>query len=138
MNRRTKSLDGKLSRRIVMVPVWAIYSYWSFALTVLWLLGVLPFSPLASAVATFIGSIIFVFFQNKIFRPVGIFIVASHLVPVLILRKTKFNFFKNFLIFIVYNLTLLATGTNFKKIYTKIFENPPTSVNDYLRQRGLI
>ena len=121
-----------------MVPVWAIYSYWSFALTVLWVLGALPFSPLASAAATFIGSIIFVFFQNKIFRPVGIFIVASHLVPVLILRKTKFNFFKNFLIFIVYNLVLLAAGTNFKKIYTKIFENPPTTVNEYLRQRGLV
>jgi hypothetical protein len=121
-----------------MVPVWAIYSYWAFGLTALWLAGLLPFSPLASAVATFIGSIIFVFFQNKIFQPVGIFIVVSHLVPVLILRKTKFNFFKNFLIFIVYNLTLLATGTNFKKIYTKIFENPPMTVGDYLRQRGLI
>jgi hypothetical protein len=121
-----------------VIPIWAIYSYWSFALTVLWLLGVLPFSPLASAVATFIGSIIFVFFKNKIFRPVGILIMVSHLVPVLILRKTKFNFFENFLIFIVYNLALLATGTNFKKIYTKIFQNPPMTVNDYLCQRGLI
>ena len=64
--------------------------------------------------------------------------MATHLVPVLILRKTKFNFFKNFLIFIVYNLTLLATGTNFKKIYKTIFENPPQTVNEYLRQRGLI
>ena len=122
----------------MVVPIWAIYSYWSFGLTALWLAGLLPFSPLASVVATFTGSIFFVFFKNLIFRPVGIAIVLSHLVPVLILRKTKFNFLKNFLIFIVYNLALLATGTNFKKIYTKIFENTPMTVDEYLRQRGLI
>ena len=107
-------------------------------MTALWLAGLLPFSPLASVVATFTGSIFFVFFKNLIFRPVGIAIVLSHLVPVLILRKTEFNFFKNFLIFIIYNLVLLATGTNFKRIYKTIFENTPTTVNEYLRQRGLI
>ncbi len=122
---------------MTVVPVWNIYSYWSFALTVLWLLGALPFSPLASVIATFIGSIVFVFFQNKIFTNVGMFIVVTHLVPVLILRKTKFNFFKNFLIFIMYNLVLLATGTNFEKVYKIIFHNPPSTVREYLVQRGL-
>lgn len=120
------------------LAVWKIYSYWSFALTILWSLGLLPFSPLASVVATFIGSIIFVFFQNKIFTTVGAFIVLTHLVPVVILRKTKFNFFKNFLIFTMYNAVLIASGTNFKKVYKNIFQNPPESVQDYLRQRGLV
>lgn len=121
-----------------MVPVWAIYSWWAFGLTALWLAGLMPFSPLASVAATFTGSIFFVFFKNLIFRPVGIAIVLSHLVPVLILRKTKFNFFKNFLIFIIYNLTLLGSGTDIVKVYDEIFQNSPRTINDYLRQRGLI
>ena len=120
-----------------MVPIWAIYSWWTFGLTALWVAGLLPFSPLASVVATFIGSIIFVFFKNLIFRPVGIAIVASHLIPVLILRKTKFNVFKNFLIFGAYNLVLLGSGTDIARVYGEIFKNSPETIHDYMRQRGL-
>ena len=50
-----------------MVPVWAIYSYWSAAMAGLWLAGLLPFSPLASCVATLIGSIVFVVLRGTIF-----------------------------------------------------------------------
>jgi hypothetical protein len=66
------------------------------------------------------------------------FTVATHVVPVLLLRKTKFKFFKNFLIFIIYNLVLLGTGTNFKKVYEQIFRENPKTIGAYLRQRGLM
>jgi hypothetical protein len=121
-----------------MVPTWKIFSYWSSALAALWLVGLLPFSPLASCVATLIGSIFFVLAEGTLFRPIGIFIVATHVVPVVLLRKTKFNFFKNFLIFIVYNLALLATGTNFMKVYEQVFRENPRTIREYLSQRGLI
>ena len=121
-----------------MVPVWAIYSYWSTALAALWLTGLLPFSPLASCVATLIGSIVFVVLGGTIFKPIGMFIVATHVLPVFLLRKTKFNFFKNFLIFIIYNLVLLGSGTNFKKVYEQVFRENPQTIREYLSQRGLV
>lgn len=52
-----------------MVPVWAIYSYWSTAMAALWLVGLLPFSPLASCVATLIGSIVFAIWEGTISDP---------------------------------------------------------------------
>ena len=121
-----------------MVPVWKIYSYWSTAMAVMWLAGLLPFSPLASCVATLIGSIFFVMAGGTLFRPIGIFIVATHVVPVILLRKTEMNIFKNFLIFIVYNSALLATGTNFKEVYEQVFRENPRTIREYLSQRGLV
>lgn len=121
-----------------MVPIWKIYSYWSTAMAALWLAGLMPFSPLASCVATLIGSIFFVLAEGTLFRPIGFFIVATHVVPVVLLRKTKFNFFKNFLIFIIYNLTLIGSGTNFMKVYEQVFRENPRTIREYLSQRGLI
>jgi hypothetical protein len=121
-----------------MVPIWKIYSYWSTALAALWLAGLLPFSPLASCVATLIGSIVFAMAGGTLFLPIGMFIVATRVVPVWLLRKTEMNIFKNFLIFIVYNLTLLAAGTNFMKVYEQVFRENPRTVHEYLSQRGLI
>jgi hypothetical protein len=89
-------------------------------------------------VATLVGSIFFVLAGGTLFRPIGIFIVATHVVPVILLRKTKFNFFKNFLIFGVYNLALLATGTNFKEVYEQVFRENPRTIREYLSQRELI
>ena len=121
-----------------MVPVWAIYSYWSTGMAALWLAGLLPFSPLVSCVATLIGSIVFVTLMGTIFRPIGVFIVATHVLPVFLLRKTKFIFFKNFLIFLIYNLVLLGAGTNFKKVYEQVFRENPQTIREYLSQRGLV
>ena len=121
-----------------MVPTWKIYSYWSTAMAALWLAGLLPFSPLASCVATLIGSIVFVTIGGTIFKPIGVFIVATHVLPILLLRETKFNFFKNFSIFIIYNLVLLATGTNFKEVYDQVFRENPQTITEYLRQREIM
>ena len=121
-----------------MVPIWKVYSYWSTAMAALWLMGLMPFSPLASCVATLVGSIIFAVMEGTLFRPVGMFIVATHVVPVVLLRKTKFNFFKNFLIFGMYNAVLLGSGTNFKEVYEQVFRENPQTIHAYLSQRGLI
>ena len=121
-----------------MVPTWKIYSYWSTAMAALWLVGLLPFSPLLSCVATLIGSIIFVIIGGTIFKPIGMFIVGTHVLPVLLLRGTKINFFKNFLIFGIYNLVLLGSGTNFKEVYDQILRENPQTIIEYLRQREIM
>lgn len=121
-----------------MVPIWAIYSYWSTALAGLWLLGLLPFSPLVSCVLTLIGSIVFAVVEGTLFKPIGMFIVATHVIPVVLLWKTKLEFFKNFLVFLAYNLVLISAGTNFKLVYEQVFRENPQTIRAYLHQRGWI
>jgi hypothetical protein len=122
---------------MIKIPIWAIYSYWVFAMTILWLLGRLPFSPLLSAVLAFIGSFFPVFFNGS-FNQANGFIIATHLVPIWILRNTSLDLAPNALVFLVYNLILFVNGTNFIKIYKTIFTHAPTTIHEYLCQRDLI
>jgi hypothetical protein len=116
-----------------MNPV-SIYSYWVFGLTLLWSAGLIPFSPLLSAVVTFIGSIIFTGFE---FNMVNVFVVATHMIPLWILRRTTIDILPNVFVFLFYNLFLIAMGTNSVQVYKFIFEHKPASVMEYLCQRHL-
>jgi len=120
------------------MQIWKIYSYWGFAMTALWLAGILKFSPLLSVIITFIGGVIFSFFQYKGITPINIFVFVTHLIPVILLRHTSLDIKENVAVFILYNLTLIASGTNVKQVYTTIFNNPPQTTYDYFLQRELI
>ena len=119
------------------VPFWLIYSYWVFAMTILWVLGLVTWSPLLSAVLAFIGSSFPVIFKNQ-FTEANIFIVVTHILPIWILRKTTIDLAPNVLVFALYNLVLLASGTNYLKVYKYIFAHVPTTIRDYLSQRSII
>ena len=119
------------------MQIWKIYSYWGFAMTALWYAGVLKFSPLLSVIVTFIGGVIFSFFQYKGINPVNLFIFITHLIPVILLRHTSLDIKENVGVFILYNLVLLASGTNAVQVYSEIFKNPPKTVREYFIQRGL-
>ena len=119
------------------VPFWFIYSYWVFGLTILWVIGLLTWSPLLSAVLAFIGSSFPVIFKNQ-FTEANIFIVVTHLIPIWILRRTTIDPTPNVLVFVLYNLVLLASGTNYLKVYTYIFAHVPTTIRGYLSQRSII
>lgn len=111
-----------------------IYSYWVFGLTLLWSVGWITFSPLLSAVVTFVGSVIFTGLELNL---VNFFIVATHLIPLWVLRKTSLDVLPNVFVFLIYNLFLFAMGTNSARVYKSIFEHRPATVQDYLCQRHL-
>lgn len=69
------------------IPFWLIYSYWSFALTALWLGGFIEWSPLVSALAALMGSILLL---DKVTQA-SLFIVLTHIIPVWILRNTNID-----------------------------------------------
>jgi hypothetical protein len=117
----------------VVVPIWQIYSYWVFAMTLLWLSGKLPFSPLFSAVLSLAASI-----TLSINAPVYLFILFIHALTVWVLRNTSLEVIPNAMVFLVYNLTLLMQSTNFKKVYENIFRDPPRTIQEYLQRRGLV
>ena len=117
---------------VVVTPVWQIYSYWVFAMTLLWMTGKLPFSPLLSAVMSLAASV-----TLSINAPVYLFILSIHALSVWVLRNTSLDVIPNAMVFMLYNLSLLMQSTNFKKVYENIFTDPPKTVKEYLAQRGL-
>jgi hypothetical protein len=121
----------------MIIPFWKIYSYWVFVMTVLWVTGRLPFSPLISAVLAFIGSAL-IPISYKSLTEANIFIVITHLIPIWILRKTKFDIKPNLIVFLIYNIFLLLTGTNYHQIYSDIFKYQPQTIKQYLVQRGIL
>lgn len=118
-----------------MIPFWLIYSYWVFALTILWSYNFIKWSPLISAILAFIASAALVISKNK-FNQTNIFILATHLVPIWVLRYTKIDILPNLLVFTLYNLVLTVNGTDYIKVYKYIFNHMPDTIHDYLSQRG--
>ena len=102
-----------------------------FALTLFWGAGVLPFSPLVSAIFAFGASL----FIMRDINSANIFILATHALPVWFLRRTKLEFSPNLFVFLIYNIFLKMIGTDFVQVYTEIYNNPPTSLKEYIEQR---
>ena len=116
------------------VPIWKIYSWWVFFMTFLWMIGWLPFSPLLSALFTFGMPILFM----RSFNQANVFVIGLHLLPVWILRMTSLDVKANLAAFALYNLVLLAAGTDYVSVYTTLYTDPPTTIAEYLCQRYLI
>ena len=122
---------------MALVPVWSIYSYWVFALVIVWLGGLLPFSPLSSAIVNLIAAVFFSATQYCCIKPVGLFLIASHIIPIFILRKTKMDILPNLLTFFVYNAFLFMNSTDVFKVYRTIYTDPPQTIQGHLYQRAL-
>lgn len=106
-------------------------------MTILWYMGVLPFSPLVSIVFAFIGSSFPIFFNGE-FTQANIFIIVTHFVPLWLLRNTKLEIAPNLGVFLIYNIVLLLNGTDYISVYKYIFTHVPKTVQGYLCQRGLV
>ena len=122
---------------MIKVPIWHIYSYWIFAMTALWSAGLLPFSPLISALGIMAGSLVFTTSQYGIMNPVSLFIFFTHALTIWLTRKTSLDYSENLIVFLIYNIVLMASGTNVVEVYTTIFKEPPMTIREYLVQRNL-
>lgn len=119
------------------IPFWLIYSYWVFAMTLLWVGGAITWSPLVSAIGALIGSSLPILLTGE-FTQANLFIFGTHIIPVWILRRTSIDIKPNLLVFIVYNLVLLLSGTDYVSIYKYIFTHRPETIKGYLCQREII
>ena len=122
---------------MIKIPIWNIYSYWVFAMTALWSAGILPFSPLVSAITVMAGSLAFTTFQYGVTNPVSLFIFFTHALTIWITRKSSLDYSENLTVFLIYNIALLISGTNVVEVYTTIFKEPPMTIQDYFCQRNL-
>jgi len=122
---------------VMVIPIWKIYSYWAFFMTFLWHLGYLPFSPLVSVIFTFLGSIVLPLELGSVTQA-HVFIIVTHIIPLWSLRHTPIEVTPNVLVFLVYNLCLLVSGTTYRDVYTDVVTHQPQTIQGYLKQRGLM
>jgi hypothetical protein len=116
------------------IEFWKIYSFWVLGMYLLWVSGYLPFSPLASALVSFIGTL-YVF---RGITPAYLFILFTHGLPLITLQNAPLDLIPNLFVFLLYSMVLAANGTNFVTVYRDISDTFPVSIDEYLRQRGII
>lgn len=117
-----------------MEPWYNVFSYWGLALALLspWL----PFPVLAIMILNLIGTFIFLSISHTS-PQVQLFLIALHALPVWFLRKQPINFKPVFAVFLVYVIVLALQGTNPVKVYKGLLEEPPQTIRDYLKRRGI-
>jgi hypothetical protein len=54
------------------------------------------------------------------------------------LRNTNIDIKPNLIVFLLYNLVLLAAGTDYVTIYKNIIDHRPETIHEYLCQRMII
>jgi hypothetical protein len=130
-------------------PFYQLFSGWMYILFILYLIGIVKFSILPTIIVTFIGSIIFILasyiYSSKNNKPniyVVIFILITHAIPLFIVKYDLSNkiLLYNFIIFLLYNLSLLLQNTNIIEVYMKLLKNHGISVGvlQYYKDLGII
>ena len=118
-----------------MEPWYNVFSYWGLALALLspWL----SFPVLAIMILNLLGTFIFLSISNTT-PQVSLFLIALHALPVWFLRKQPIQFKPVLVVFLVYLIVLALQGTDPVKVYKKLLDEPPQTISEYLKRRGII
>jgi hypothetical protein len=116
-------------------PWYNVFSYWGLVIALLspWL----PFPVLAIMIVNLVGTIILI----SVTKPpsqVQLYLIVLHMLPVWFLRKQPIQFKPVLVVFLAYLIVLALQGTNIINVYKNIFDNPPQSVSELLKRRGII
>ena len=115
-----------------------LFSFWSFIFWILWILKLSPISPTLVLFGSMIGTIVFLFSCYTTPTPVAIFIFATHAIPLIISMKDPIDIHGTAIIIIAYVTFLYLQGTNPLEVYEWVLNNPPATIHEYLKRRGLI
>jgi hypothetical protein len=115
-----------------------IFSYWAFIFWIAWILKLSTISPRLILMISMVGTIIFLFSNYNSPTPVALFIFATHAIPLLISRKSPIDIHGTAIIIIAYMTFLYLQGTNPLEVYEWVFNNPPATIHEYMKRRGLI
>jgi len=123
---------------MLRVPWYNIFSYWAFVGWFLWLLGA-PFSPTAPLAINLIFSIFFVALKYETTTPAGLFIIATHAIPMYSLRHAEFDISTFITMYLLYSLWLDSQGLTPMSVYKKLLREPsPVTVREFLKSRLLL
>ena len=117
-----------------MEPWYNVFSYWGF---ILWLLSPwLPFSVLLILILNLIGTFLFLS-VSRTSRQVALFLVILHVVPVWFARNQPIQWVPTAAVFATYLAFLAAQGIDFTQVYSDLLREPPVTIHEYLKLRGI-
>ena len=121
------------------VPWYNIFSYWGFVYWLVWLSGLVSYSPLVIIVFNLVFSIAFVALKYRQVTPVAAFIVGTHALPLVTLRHADADYAVTFYLYLAYMLWLEVQNLHADEVYKQILEDPaPPSVREFLKSRLLL
>jgi hypothetical protein len=115
-----------------------IFSYWAFLFWAAWILKLSPISPTLVLMISMLGTIVFLFSSYRTPTPAALFIFGTHLFPLIMSRKDPIDVNGTAFIILAYIAFLYIQGTNPGEVYTWVFNNPPKTIHEYLKRRGLL
>jgi hypothetical protein len=118
-----------------MEPWYNVFSYWGLVLFLMspWL----PFPVLAIMILNLFCTFIFLSVSNTT-PQVQLFLIALHTIPVWSLRKQPIQVMPVIGVILVYLIVLALQGTDPVKVYKKLLDEPPQTISEYLKRRGII
>ena len=117
-----------------MEPWYNVFSYWGF---ILWVLSPwLPFSVLLILILNLVGTFLFLSVAKTSLQ-VATFLVLLHVVPVWFARNQPIQWVPTLAVFAVYSVFLAVQGLDFAKVYGNLLREPPVTIQEYLRFRGI-
>lgn len=117
-----------------MEPWYNVFSYWGF---ILWLLSPwLPFSVLLILILNLIGTFLFLSVARTS-RQVALFLVFIHTLPVWFARQQPIQLIPTVAVFATYLAFLAAQGIDFTSVYGNLLREPPVTIHEYLKLRGI-
>jgi hypothetical protein len=123
---------------MLRVPWYNIFSYWGFIAWFIWLLGA-PFSPAVPLAINLIMSIFFVAVKYEKTTPAGLFIIATHAIPMYSLRHADLDVKTFVVMYLLYALWLDSQGLTPMSVYKTLLKEPsPVTVREYLKSRVLL
>jgi len=111
------------------------FSVWVVALVGLWLLGLVPFSPLFLILTNLIWVTFFVAREYDMkLSWVGLLVILIHAKPVYFFRHHNLDIPESLLFFVAYNIFLLLQGTNVYRVYSKKYSDQPRTIPEFIKQ----
>ena len=120
-----------------------LFSYWGYMLGLLWFLGIKVVSPKLILTLNFLFTILAGIYRLGIrrlpIRPsVFFFILVTHAIPAWLTRKSPIDIMGSLAVCVVYLISLKLQGTSLWDQWSELWNEPPLTIKDYLRSRGLL
>lgn len=111
------------------------FSIWIAALIGLWLLGLVPFSPLFLILLNLIWVTFFIVREYDLrLTWIGLLLMLIHAKPAYFFRHHDFDIPESVAFFAVYNLFLLLQGTNVYREYNAKYNDQPRTLKEFIKQ----
>lgn len=115
-----------------------LFSWWGFVLWILWQVGIKIVAPRLILTTNFIFTFIAGLIHPPIDTSVFFFILFSHAVPAWFARNQPLDVFGSLVVFMMYLISLRIQGTDLWSQWIEMWNEPPKTIKDYLKNRGVL